>query len=136
MKPEVLITNRSLLGALACSALFVFPVNESPALETDTAPAQRVHPTLKHDPFRVPEFAREASATSRMSVSASGDGLDLRGILLSRHNPMVNINGEILKIGDVIDGYKLLDINAQHAVFEKQDNRITLKLTEEKPNSR
>jgi hypothetical protein len=132
MKNRGFIVKRRGWGVLLSLAAFSVHANEVSITETHSAIPKKVHSTLKHDPFQLPAFAREANSSAMMSVSASGDELELRGILLSKNNPMVNINGEILKIGDVIDGYKLLDINAQQAVFEKQKNRITLQLKDNK----
>ena len=134
MKLALIIFKRRFVSALLCSVLPFLMISESLARDTDSPTPKRVHSILRHNPFQVPDFARETNSSSMMSVSASGEGLELRGILMSSKNPMVNINGEIMSIGQVIDGYKLLDITEKNAVFEKQENRITLDLLKDKAN--
>jgi len=102
-------------------------------MEAATSELQRGHPHLKNNPFQAPSLASNAAANNLVTAAVSGDGLDLRGILMSPNNPMVNVNGEILVVGDVIDGYRLLDVTEKNAVFEKQENRITLELLTELP---
>ena len=114
-----------------CLCLSVLSSNQCLALESESQQLKRVHPLLKQDPFQVPSLFRNATANKLITATASGDGLELRGILISANNPMVNINGEILSVGEVIDGYRLVDVTEQNAVFEKRENRITLQLLTE-----
>ena len=125
------LINNLLLPGL-CLCLLALWSNQCLAL-VEEPPQQRVHPILKQDPFLAPSFSNKSAANTLTTATVSGDGLQLRGILMSSNNPMVNVNGEILSVGDVIDGYQLLDVTEKNAVFEKQENRITLDLLTELP---
>ena len=107
--------------------------NQCLALETASPEQQKIHPFLKNDPFQMPNLAGNTTGNKLVTATVSGNGLELRGILMSSSNPMVNVNGEILSVGDVIDGYRLIDVTEINAVFEKQQNRITLDLLIESP---
>lgn len=124
----------SLLRYVLLLCLPVLWSNQCLALETASPEPQMIHPFLKNDPFQMPNLAGNTTDNKLVTATVSGNGLELRGILMSSSNPMVNVNGEVLSVGDVIDGYRLIDVTEINAVFEKQENRITLDLLTELPN--
>ena len=54
--------------------------------------------------------------------------MELRSILQAGNESVVNLNGEILMIGDSFKGYQLLEVGKQSATFIKDGAKIKLTL--------
>ena len=52
--------------------------------------------------------------------------LTLSGILYSKELPLAIINNQTLKIGEEIEGAKILDIKEDRVIIEKNNKRVTL----------
>ncbi len=52
----------------------------------------------------------------------------LSATLRSGKNSMANVNGAVIKLGETIDGYRLIEVNKRSAVFIKNEHRIQLTL--------
>ena len=83
---------------------------------------------LVHDPFVQPAFLKAPAHTARRVTAEVKPKLQLRSILQAGDESMVNLNGEILMIGDTYQGYKLVEVGKQSAVFIKDGNKIKVSL--------
>lgn len=53
--------------------------------------------------------------------------VELEGIYWSPRNPLVGIDGETYKIGDVIDGYEIVRITKTGVQFQSEDGNIVVR---------
>ena len=83
---------------------------------------------LKYDPFEQPAFLKPPVHTERKISHVTKPRLELRSILQAGDESMVNLNGQILTIGDTYRGYKLVEVNKQSAVLEKNGSKIRVTL--------
>lgn len=99
--------------------------------------AQDEPPALRHNPFSRPPS--DAILDDRVSVrddDAVSPTLELQATMIGSVNKLANVGGRILKRGDEIQGYVLIAIHEQYAVFERAGNRTTVyvkPLQEEEP---
>jgi hypothetical protein len=103
------------------------------ALVTLAANAQR----LQRDPFRPPpEFDDSVGAAS---VGARPQAIEakIRGILFAGGEALVNFGGEIIGPGEEVNGYRLLQVEEEHAIFQRGDEIVTMSLYQnaDDPNS-
>lgn len=83
---------------------------------------------LGRDPFRPPaELLAKPATTGGVALSPVGEPV-IRGILLAGDQSLVNLGGKLLGIGESADGYRLLHVTEAHAVFQRGDQVVTLKL--------
>ncbi len=90
---------------------------------------------LQHNPFNKPKILQavrdvqeRTDSTSAGSVVDSVSLPDLQAILLSDTLPMVMIDNVILSPGKNINGYKLLTVETNGAVFEKNNRHYHIQL--------
>lgn len=90
---------------------------------------------LKHDPFVRPVLApRPASAapgpatTVKAPVPEPVWKPELRGIMVAGPNSIVNVEGTLVRIGEEIYGYRLIEVHEETAVFVNNKKRVTLSL--------
>ena len=94
---------------------------------------------LTHDPFKKPDFLLKppSSAATSAQVPAADSGVveetiaplegELRATIQAGPYSMVNVGGEILMLGDTLDGYRLVQVGETEAIFEKNGTKRTLK---------
>jgi hypothetical protein len=94
--------------------------------------AADVPPTLAHNPFSRPpsEVSRDAP-TLVESDDGSGPTLALHATMVGGASRLANVAGRILKPGDEIQGYLLIAIFEEYAVFRKDGRSLTVYV---KPN--
>ena len=98
-------------------------------LLTTTASAER----LNRNPFRPPtEFLEATAAEPGGPTLAPGTRPEIRGILLAGKQSLVNLGGKVIGVGESANGYRLLEVGEEHAVFERGDEVITLSLYPDK----
>lgn len=87
-------------------------------------------PALRYDPFEQPGFLGTPGDTRTSSgpVADAGPNMELRSILESGSESVVNLNGQIMMIGDSFKGYQLVDVGKQSATFIKDGAKIKLGL--------
>jgi len=84
-------------------------------------------PSLAHNPF-----SRPPSEVPRVRDSiierTDGDGttLDLLATMIGDKNRLANVAGRILKPGDEIEGYELIAVYEQYAVFRTNNEMMTV----------
>lgn len=81
-------------------------------------------PALKYNPFTrppsertVPDFPRVARAEGVVQA------LDLRATMVGTRDRLANVGGRILRPGDEIQGYTLVRVYEDRAVFNRQGNQ-------------
>ncbi len=84
---------------------------------------------LEFDPFRIPTFAIQRD---RDSASLTPQALawkpELRATMIAGNNSMANVDGAIIKVGEEIQGYTLLEVRMGAAIFIKDGNPVELTL--------
>lgn len=51
---------------------------------------------------------------------------DLRGVLRAGPNSLADVDGQMVAIGEKLDGHRLLSVSDYQAVFEKEGRRVIL----------
>lgn len=82
-------------------------------------------PLLRHDPFRRPAPLSPAPAPGATSAPAAWQPT-LRGVLLAGSGALANVDGQMVGIGERIEGHRLVSVSEHQAVFEKDGRRIVL----------
>ena len=91
---------------------------------------------LKHDPFARPALvaSRPASAAPVPASIAKAPlpepewKPELRAIIVAGPKSIVNVEGALVRIGEQINGYRLVEVDEESAVFVNNKKRITLSL--------
>lgn len=90
------------------------------ASDTDT--------TMLHtNPFLRPidEEVNSGNSNSRAKKRPVGS-MRLRGIMRANNNSVANIDGEIISIGQQIQGYTLISVQQRHIVLDRNGTQVTL----------
>ena len=92
---------------------------------------QLVPPQIIHDPFEMPVMQINklpAKGTVKPADKFPERELKLLSTLRAGKNSMANVSGRILKVGEKIDGYKLIAVDERSVVLikNKQRTRLTL----------
>lgn len=79
--------------------------------------------TLKHNPFSRPPSERTIPDIDRVAWSEGVvQALDLRATLVGTRDRLANVGGRILRPGDEVQGYTLVRVYEDRAVFSRQGN--------------
>jgi len=91
---------------------------------------------LVFDPFKKPTFAiqRDRDSTS-LTPRISTWNPKLRATMVAGKNSMANVDGAIIKVGEKIQGYTLLEVRMRTAIFTRDGNSIELMLDAEESRS-
>jgi hypothetical protein len=88
---------------------------------------------LQHDPFVRPAVGllqgHASSAATPGRVKAAPEAkpkLNLQAVLVAGPQSIANVDGVMLRVGDSINGYRLLEVAHRSAVFEKNGAKFTL----------
>ena len=83
-------------------------------------PAADGPPALSHNPFsRPPSEAMPVPRETRDGNDSAPESLPLQATMVGRVNSLANVGGRILKPGDDYQGYRLIAIHEDRAVFER-----------------
>lgn len=77
---------------------------------------------VRHDPFQKPAIQEKKDieqTASENSATAQSQTPKLIATMRAGKNSMANVNGKIIKLGQTINGYKLVRVEARRAMFEK-----------------
>ena len=82
--------------------------------------------SLAHNPFARPPS--EATMDFRRSLQADGTKapLDLRATMVGTTDSLANVGGKVIRPGDEVDGFTLLQVFEDHAIFLRDSNRLTV----------
>ena len=70
----------------------------------------------------------EVSSDIRNSVQADGISvpLDMRATMVGTTDKLANVGGRVVRPGDEIQGYTLLQVFEDHAIFVRDSNRLAI----------
>lgn len=106
---------------LALIFLFVFVISP-------VTGAVEVSPVkLERDPFSHPKQVKQQKTIIKETAKEAAK-LKLRATLIADQSSMANVNGVLLTSGDVIKGYRLLQIREGEVVFEKQGRKVVINI--------
>jgi len=114
--------------ALLRAAALVMVTGLLPPAAADT-PRQNASSTanpsrgLKHDPFARPTLALEAPPGAPEPWSPSRIGIVMAG-----KKSAVNVDGDLIRIGEDKDGYRLVRVGEREAVFTRGGKRIVISI--------
>lgn len=83
---------------------------------------------LRHDPFVRPPLMAPAPARPASASLVAPWQPTLSAVLVAGPDSLVNVGGFVIKLGQEIDGYRLLQVSEGQAVFLKNKKRIVLKM--------
>ncbi len=93
--------------------------------------ARSVAPKLHSDPFKEPDLLLTSSKKSQ-SENAGEKAADwqprLRATMRFGSGAMVNVDGDIIAIGEEITGFRLLEVQERMAIFVKQGQEYPVSL--------
>jgi hypothetical protein len=92
-----------------------------------SAAAQAVEVSLKTNPFERPVITG-SDAGQESAVQAPLPEMVLRGTMAAGRYSLADIGGEILGIGQEINGYTLMAVHQHHVVLQKDDAQRTLSI--------
>ena len=82
---------------------------------------------LKTNPFERPLVTSSKDDEPEVAVEETPQtSMELRGTMAAGKNSLANIGGEILAIGQEINGYRLVAIHQRHVVLQKNEFQRTL----------
>ncbi|MDH3613690.1 MAG: hypothetical protein OES10_10455 [Gammaproteobacteria bacterium] len=88
-------------------------------------------PRLTHNPFTRPPSQVTIPDRLLERPDGSTQELDLRATLVASRDKLANVAGKILRPGDEVHGYTLLQVFEDRAVFTREGNQLTIYV---KPN--
>jgi hypothetical protein len=101
-------------------ALALLLLSGGDALSDDTGGAVR-------NPFTRPVHVSDSNLTQSSATDA--EMFELRATLAAGINSLANINGEIVALGDVFNGYRLIEVGEGSAVFARNGVRYPLSIS-------
>ena len=83
-------------------------------------------PTLRGNPFARPPSVVTAPRLSEPGVDGDPSGLDLRATMVGSRDRLANVAGKTLRPGDDYQGYTLVQVLEDRAVFARAGKRLTV----------
>jgi hypothetical protein len=90
--------------------------------------------TLRHDPFARPSFGglpQRAAPAGRPATPAPVDPkrlLNVHAVMVAGAASIANIDGVMVRVGDYVQGYQLVEVDERGAVFEKNKAQFKVPL--------
>ena len=82
---------------------------------------------LRHNPFTRPSSERTiAEPDIGLNTSAGPFAIDLRATMVATNDKLANIGGRILRPGDDVQGYSLLQVFEDRAIFIREGKQLTI----------
>lgn len=82
-------------------------------------------PPIRHDPFRRPAGGANTAEPGQPAAPAVWQPT-LRGVLLAGKTSLANVDGQMVALGETLDGHRLVSVSDHQAVFEKDGRRMVL----------
>lgn len=85
--------------------------------------------TPKRNPFKQIELEpKNLPVPSREDkrLDKTSEPLELRAIIVSNHNSKANVGGIIVGIGEEVNGFRLLSVKQDRAVFISGEKKVTV----------
>ena len=110
-------------------------------LTAGSPPAFAQSHTLQHDPFARAVIGAmsglrsptPAAPASQRAAPVAPPKLSLNAVLVAGAHSMANVDGVMVRVGESVQGYRLLEVQDRSAVFEKNNAKFTVGLREAKP---
>lgn len=88
---------------------------------------------LRHDPFARPAFAQANAGGATAMMAGKGDesinwAPQISILMNAGRDSMAVVNGAIVRLGESIDGYRLVKITHGEAVFMKNGKRMAVQM--------
>ena len=83
-------------------------------------------PTLQSNPFARPPSAAITPIQSDLRHDGDPSGLELRATMVGSGGNLANVAGRTLRPGDDYQGYTLVQVFEDRAVFVRQGRRVTV----------
>lgn len=83
-------------------------------------------PRLSNNPFARPSSEVTVTARPLLRIDGSTQELDLRATLVGSNDKLADVAGKVLRPGDEVQGYTLLQVFEDRAVFAKAGSRLTI----------
>ncbi len=83
-------------------------------------------PTLRGNPFARPPSVVTTPSLSEPRVDGDPTGLELRATLVGLRDRLANVAGKTLRPGDEFQGYTLVQVLEDRAVFARAGKRLTV----------
>lgn len=84
--------------------------------------------TLRVNPFLRPDAGNGAAAAAAATDTGA---MELRGIMMAGALSLANIGGRIIGVGEQINGYRLVAVNTDGVVLEREGVREVLEVRNE-----
>lgn len=89
---------------------------------------------LQNDPFARPALgglpnvqrAAPTAPVGRTESAVPAPRLKLQAVLVAGANSIANVEGSMVRVGDLVQGYRLVAVQDRSAVFEKNNARFTV----------
>ena len=104
------------------------------ALATLTLPAPAARRAAAPGPFLPPPEFRAIMQSAGGARTAVGARPVIRGILVADGESLVNLNGQIIGVGEEANGYRLIEVGDEQAIFQHDGEIITLALYPDEDN--
>ena len=79
---------------------------------------------LRFDPFLVPDLSPPPKPPPAVQTFAPAAPAvwnpTLRAVMVAGRSSAVNVGGEMVRLGEELDGYRLVEVTERRAVFERQ----------------
>ena len=83
-------------------------------------------PELERNPFARPPSERTLPETRPTGDKDNAAGLVLTATMVAGRDRLANVGGRVIRPGDEIQGYSLLKVFEDRAVFDKNGKRLTI----------
>lgn len=87
---------------------------------------------LHHDPFARPQLGVHVPGSMETAGAVSESGApwnpQLTAVMLDGKNSLVSLDGEIVRMGEKKDGYRLIQVREHEAEFKKDGKHVVLKM--------
>jgi len=89
---------------------------------------------LQHDPFARPALtglqhaSKPGPGRNGEPTTASTRRLKLQAVMVAGPKSIANVNGTMVRIGDEVYGYRLVEVHERGAVFEKNKARFVVSI--------
>ena len=97
-----------------------------PMLGNAQEPGQDGGAALATNPFDRPGFVVNLGEVASRGPLAPPSPLELRTTIVGTDSALANINGQILSVGDIYDGYRVASIREGRVVLTKDGERTEL----------
>jgi len=105
----------------------IIPVAEKPFAEVDSDYIER----CRQRPWGRDPFYNGYNPNRPIEISAEEVNLHLLGILYREINAQALINGQVVKKGDVVDGYEITEITKEYVTVKDGNKMIHLRVRRE-----